>query len=118
MKLLALAALAASCTFALAAAPRPNDVDFNAPGALAAIQRDDPARYAQIERILEDVQDQPPAQVSKWLKTEFDARLDDYADLLLTSFPPKKRLAFDLGGTHYHGLVTLTRDAPRLYLTR
>jgi len=118
MKLLAFAALAACCTAALAAAPRSNDVDFNAPGTLAAIQRDDPARYAQIERILEGVQDQPPAQVSTWLKTEFDARLDSYADFVLTSYPPKKRLAFELGGTRYHGLVTLTRDAPHLYPAR
>jgi hypothetical protein len=118
MKLLAIAALATCCTATLAAAPQPKDVDFNTPGALSAIQRDDPARFAQIERIIDEVQDQPPAQVSKWLKTEFDARLDSYADFVLTSLPPKKRLAFELGDTRYHGLVTLTREGPHLYLAR
>ncbi len=107
------AAVAAALVVALFAAPAAasKSVDLNAPGALERLRHDNPGDYAKVRRILAEVQDQRSENVLSWMLAQFDAREVAYAaDLLLTSYPPQKRLSFSLGDTRYFGTVTLTRD--------
>ena len=84
-------------------------IDLTIPGNLEAIERDHPDHYAKIQRILAEVPRQPPASfaVATWMRTQFDAHNIDYADLVMTSLPPKKRLKFSLDNTAYVAVVTL-----------
>jgi len=63
-----------------------------------------------IQRILAEIPQRPPAErsVASWMRTEFEARDIRYTDLVMTSLPPKKRLAFSLDDTAYVTVVTLT----------
>jgi hypothetical protein len=84
-------------------------IDLNVPGNLEAVERADPEHYAKIQRILAEVPQRPPAErsVASWMRTEFQARDIHYTDLVMTSLPPKKRLAFSLDDTAYVAVVTL-----------
>jgi len=84
-------------------------IDLNAPGNLEAIERANPGHYAKIQRILAEVPQRAPAErsVASWMRTEFQARDIHYTDLVMTSLPPKKRLAFSLDDTAYVAVVTL-----------
>ena len=85
-------------------------IDLNVPGNLEAIERDHPDHFAKIGRILAGVSRQPPTEhaVATWMRTQFDARNIRYADLIMTSLPPKKRLEFRLDDTAYVAVITLT----------
>ncbi|HTP48082.1 MAG TPA: hypothetical protein VMQ50_14310 [Casimicrobiaceae bacterium] len=85
-------------------------IDLNVPGNLEAVERANPEHYAKIQRILAEIPQRPPAErsVASWMRTEFEARDIRYTDLVMTSLPPKKRLAFSLDDTAYVAVVTLT----------
>lgn len=85
-------------------------IDLNVRGNLEAVERANPEHYAKIQRILAEVPQRPPAErsVASWRRTEFQARDVRYTDLVMTSLPPKKRLAFSLDDTAYVAVVTLT----------
>ena len=80
-------------------------IDLDVPGNLAAIERDHPDQFAKIQRILAEVR-RRPGSVDTWMRTEFQARNIKYADLVMTSNPPKKRLEFTLGDTAYVKVIT------------
>ena len=105
-----------ACVFAVLAvagtAGASGPIDLDIPGNLAAVERDNPAHFAKIRRILAEVQEQRTQAVPSWMRTHFEARAVNYTDLLLVSYPPKKRLAFTLEETAYVALVTLTNFKP------
>ena len=84
-------------------------IDLIVPGNLEAVDRNHPDHFAKIQRILAEVPRQPPNEhaVATWMRTQFDARDIRYTDLVMTSLPPKKRLAFSLDDTGYVAVVTL-----------
>lgn len=93
---------------AIAPANARGPIDLDLPGNLEAIQRTNPEHYAKIERILAEVPRRPPNEVTRWMRTEFQARDVQYADLVMTSLPPKKRLQFSLDNESYAKVVTLS----------
>ena len=84
-------------------------VDLDAPGALARIEREHPDHFARIQRILAEVPRRPVSDdsVAKWMQAEFRATDVQYGHLMMTSYPPKKRLEFSLDRTVYVAVITL-----------
>ena len=107
-----LAALAiAFLALPTAAEPFARDrIDLDVPNALERVKSSHPEHFAKIQQILTEVPQRPPAgdSVAKWMHTEFQARDVQYADLVMASLPPKKRLQFSLDNTTYVKVVTLT----------
>ena len=104
----------AACVFAVFALITPppalaaGTVDLDVPGALDTLQGANPTHYEKVVRILEGVRNQPEATVTRWLQVGFDARNVDYAPIVLTSHPAKRRLSFTLDDTRYVAVITLT----------
>ena len=103
----------AVCVFAVFALITPpalaaGTVDLDVPGALDGLQSANPTHYEKVVRILEGVRNRPAATVARWLQVGFDARNVDYAPIVLTSHPAKRRLSFALDDTHYVAVITLT----------
>src|SRR5262245_48114134 len=82
-------------------------IDLDGPGALEALQRDNPVHYQIIQQIMAGLFARPDADVPRWLRASFNADDVSYAPVLLATDPPKRRLAFVLDGTRYHSIVTL-----------
>jgi hypothetical protein len=76
-------------------------IDLNKPGAMEQLQRNNPRHYAKITTILEGLAEQPDEQVPQWMKTTFEAKNVIWAPLVLTSYPPRKRLSFELETIQY-----------------
>jgi hypothetical protein len=89
--------------------PARQRINLDAPGALAAVEREHPDHFARIQRILSEVPRRPPAgdSVATWMRTEFQATDVQYADFLMVTDPPKKRLEFSLDRTTYVTVITL-----------
>ena len=83
-------------------------VDLDRPGALEALERSNPTHYEKVLKIVEGVVRQPDAKVPQWIAVTFNGRDVDYAPVVMTSYPPKRRLSFALDDTRYVTIVTLT----------
>ena len=83
-------------------------VDLDRPGALEALERSNPAHAAKVRLILEGVARTPDSDVPRWMRVAFDVRDVDYAPIVLTSHPAKRRLSFLLDGTRYAAVIVLT----------
>jgi hypothetical protein len=106
------AALLASAAFSAHAGVEPTrHVDLDRPGALARVQRDNPAHYRAIARILREAPERKPQTLAGWVRIAFDARMAE-AMLIKTSYPPQARLEFVLDDTEYRALVTLRNVKP------
>ena len=107
---LAAASLVLLLAFGVAAAEAPTGrpVDLDAPGALEALQRSNPPHFAKIQKILDGVLGQRDADVPRWIQVAFGGSDVRYAPIVLTSFPPRRRLSFALDGTRYETVITLT----------
>ena len=81
------------------------DLDLNRPGAMEALERENPAHYAKVEQILAEVQRHPAESVPGWMKTKFDADSVEYSDLLKTTDPAQRQLSFTLDKMHYRAIV-------------
>ena len=85
-------------------------VFLDAPGALEALERENPAHFAKVQRILEEAPRLPSPKVQGWIRSEFNAR-DVTAPLLIrTSLPAQADISFVLDDTRYHARIRL--DAP------
>jgi predicted dienelactone hydrolase len=104
---IALALLAATCFVPAAASAGPT-IDLNTPGALEALEQANPAHYAKVKLILHGVTRQRDADVPRWLRVGFDARDVNYAPIVLTSHPARRRLSFALDATRYEAVIVLT----------
>jgi len=85
-------------------------VDLDKPGALEALQQLNPMHYEKIRQIVTGILQQPDVAVPGWMRANFDARGVLYSQIEMTSYPPKRRLSFELDDTRYVVVVTLTRD--------
>jgi len=109
-RILAALILVLSITAAAVAAGQapPRAIDLNQPGAMEALERSNPAHHEKIGQIMAGLLKRSDREVPRWLQTSFGARDVSYAPILLTSDPPKRRLAFALDGTRYLAVVTLS----------
>lgn len=85
-------------------------IDLDQPGALEALQRDNPAHFAKVEKILREAPRRPFMSVPGWIRTEFNAKDVDTSYLLKTSYPAQTRLSFVLGDQRYTKIIRI--DAP------
>ena len=118
--LLAAAMLALSWTTAAGGEvpPSPRTVVLDAPGALEALQRSNPAHFDKVRRILDGLLQRPDAEVPRWMQVSFGARDVSYVPVVLTSHPPKRRLSFALDQTRYEAVFTLTNFRGDVILVR
>jgi hypothetical protein len=82
-------------------------VDLSQPGALARLKQENPAHYAAVRGILEDVGRQPEARALSWIGIHYRAKDVRYSEILLTTDPPKRDLSFRLDDVVYQARVTL-----------
>jgi len=110
MKIVSLASLAAASAFA--AGP----IDLNAPGALDQMKIDHPERYEAVIRTLALAEELPckSNDLMRQLKARFDLRELHCFAKILTSYPPKRRVTFDIQGDKYAATVTLRGVEGRL----
>lgn len=83
-------------------------VDLDAPGAMERVRAANPGHFDKIVKIIEGVTQQPDTAVPRWLRVNFDARDVSYRPIVMTSYPPKRRLSFALDDTGYEAVVVLT----------
>lgn len=84
-------------------------VNLDRPGALQALERDNPDHYRRVTGILA-VSQQTPCQMDEFEKVtrvRFDARAARCGMLVKTSYPAKLQLSFALDDTRYVGQVTM-----------
>jgi hypothetical protein len=117
MKLVFAALLASAALSAYAGVEASRHVDLDRPGELARVQRDHPAHYRAIARILREAPQRKPQNLAGWVRTAFDARMAS-ALVVKTSYPPRARLEFVLGDTEYRALVTLHNVLPAIVPAR
>jgi hypothetical protein len=117
MKLMLAALLASASLAAHAGFEASRHVDLDTPGALAKVQRDNPAHFRAITRILKEAPERKPQAIVGWVRTAFDARMAS-AMLVKTSYPPQARLEFVLDDTEYRALVTLRNVEPSVLPAR
>ena len=82
-------------------------VDLDAPGALARLQEERPAQYGTVASILRDAERLPEQRVEGWIRTTYHAESVRLGQLLLVSYPPKRRLSFSLQGVAYLATVVV-----------
>jgi hypothetical protein len=107
IRLACLVLLSAALLASTPAVARPT-IDLDQPGALAALERANPAHYAKVTRILRRASRHPDSDVPRWARVAVDARDVDFAPIVLTSFPAKRRLSFALDDTRYVAVIVLT----------
>ena len=85
-------------------------VDLDRPGAMAALERDNPSHFAKVERMLREAPAQSFMLIPRWMRTQFDAKDVETHKLLKTSYPPQTRVSFVLDNARYS--KTIYVDAP------
>ena len=108
---LALFVLAMLATVGLAAAAPitpTRSIDLDRPGAMEALEQANPVHHEKVLKIVEGIVRQPDAAVPRWIAVNFNGSGVDYAPVVMTSHPPKRRLSFTLDDTRYVTIVTLT----------
>lgn len=86
----------------------PVRVDLDRPGALEAIEKENPAHYRKIVDIIRVAADQSCLTAPQLMQIEGARGTDCRAMAIMTSDPPKKRLVFRLDDVQYVTVVTLT----------
>jgi hypothetical protein len=61
-------------------------VDLDAPGALARLRSEQPARYEKVAALLRDAERLPETQVEGWIRTRYDADAVQLGQMLLVSY--------------------------------
>ena len=82
-------------------------VDLDAPGALARLRSEQPARYEKVTALLRDAERLPEKQVEGWIRTRYDADAVQLGQMLLVSYPPKRRLSFSLEKVSYRATIVV-----------
>ena len=83
-------------------------VDLDAPGAMERVRAANPSHFDKIVKIIEGVARQPDSAVPRWMRVNFAAQDVNYRPIVMTSYPPKRRLSFALDDTRYEAVVVLT----------
>jgi hypothetical protein len=84
--------------------------DLDRPGAMAALERENPSHFAKIERMLHEAPAQSVTSIPRWMRIQFDAKDVQTRSLLKTSYPPQTRVSFVLDNARYS--KTIYVDAP------
>ena len=94
-------------------------VDLNRPGALEQLKVQRPKHYAAITEVLRAVERVPcrPGEFET-LKAQFEISELACNVVLMTSVPPKRRLSFELEGTHYVATVAVQDTAGQVVPAR
>jgi hypothetical protein len=94
-------------------------VDLDRPGAMEAVERDQPEHYRRITEILSVASEVPchTEQFGRAVEAKYEARDGRCGLLLMTSYPSKRLLSFTLGTTRYSTVVTM-REASKLVPAR
>ena len=87
-------------------------LNLNGSGVLEKLQQNNPEHYQKIQEIIAGLYKQPDSGVPHWIQTTFNAQDISYRPILLTSYPPKRRISFTLDNTHYKAILTLTDLKP------
>jgi hypothetical protein len=93
-------------SFALAAgAPR---IDLDQPGVLSQLKQEHPQRYQAVSAVLRAAEHAPCQGIEvELLKTRFNVRDLECGMLLMTSYPAKRHVGFELDGINYTATVAL-----------
>ncbi len=98
-----------------AASPALGVVDLDKPGALEQVARGNPEHYRQIVEMIRIAEQHSCEQALKLYQASVKASSVDCAGLMiLTSAPPKHRLAFTLDATRYMTVVTIKTPGGKL----
>lgn len=111
-----LAAFAATPAVAELTVQKPGaSVDLGRPGALEALQRDNPTQYRRVTDVLRAAA-HPPCRSEELerMRASLEVRDLHCSFQLLTSFPPKRQLSFVVGDVRYHATVTMAHDPGRV----
>jgi hypothetical protein len=111
MRTIVIVVLAVFLQPALASGPA-KLVYLDRPGALEALAVENPAHYRQAVEVLRVAETLPCKPMPKLSAAKFRAA-DCQATLLMTSFPPKRRVSFTLDDTDYIAVVTITDAGAR-----
>ena len=105
MRLLAIAAiLSIGPAIAVAAAT----VDLDQPGVLDQLKVERPKHYEAVNEVLRATERMPCKDTEmRVLKAKFDLKELSCNALLMTSYPPKRRVNFAVEGTSYVAVVTV-----------
>lgn len=112
---IALAIALTSAVPATAAGP----IDLDRPGVLDRVKRDRPEQFEAISQVLRIAERLPCKEGElKTLRIQFDVRDLACTTLLMTSDPPKRRVAFALGEERYVAVVTMKDTGGRVVPAR
>jgi hypothetical protein len=106
-RILAIASLLAAGAAMAAGSPQ-YPVDLDRPGVLEQLKAERPKHYEAVTEVLRVSESLPceDRQVMA-IKARFDIRELACAALIMTSYPPKRRVNFQYDGTSYVAVVTL-----------
>ncbi|MEB0137737.1 MULTISPECIES: hypothetical protein [unclassified Undibacterium] len=89
-------------------------LNVNNRAVLAKIKKDNPVHYQKIIHILSKVDTKSVEEAQCWMKVEFGAENIGFQDLFMLSYPPKKRLDFQLDASSYTAVITLRSNMPSI----
>ena len=108
MRALIVSLLVAFAGSTVAAGNVTRTINFSSPGALDALEEDNPEHYAKVIEILRIAGDVSCETLPRMLKTQFDVKAARCSSaLILTSYPAKRNVWFQLDDTAYAGNVVL-----------
>ena len=108
MRRLAVASFVALMGLSDASGSIPRTIDLGAPGALEALERSNPEHYGKVVKILRIAGDVSCETLPRMLKVQFDAAGARCSSaLVLTSYPAKRHVWFQLEDTAYVANVVL-----------
>src|SRR5262245_31579467 len=81
----------------------PRDENLNSAGDMQQVKARSPEHYKAIQGIVGELSRNPYATDPRLIQSSFHAKDVSYGMTLLTSYPPKKNIAFTLGETRYEG---------------
>jgi hypothetical protein len=87
-------------------------VDLDSPAAVERLQKEHPSQYDTVIRILRDAERLPEQRVEGWIRATYPAESVHLGQLLLVSYPPKRRLSFSLAGVSYYATVVVRLSPP------
>jgi hypothetical protein len=87
----------------------PRSVNLDRPGVLEQLRETDPSTYKRIAEVIRAAETLPcETKELSLMKARDELRQLQCGALILTSFPPKRRIAFTLEHTFYTGTVAMT----------
>lgn len=106
-----IAIFAAAVLPALAAGGSAGPIDLDRPGVLDQVKRERPRQFEAISEVLRAAERLPCKEGAlRTLRTRFDVSELACTMLLMTSYPPKRRVTFALGEERYVAVVSM-KDA-------